>query len=183
SDGCGLRSSSARAVIIMPGVQKPHWRPCASMKPSCTGSSLPSRSRPSTVRTSWPSAITASVVHDLTGSPSTRTTQVPQFDVSHPQWVPVRPRVSRRKWTSRRRGSTSAERGSPLTVTVTCTVSYLLGQGALGGAAQGAVGELARQMALVVGAAALVGDRLAVGGGQARPLAERLLGGRLAAQG
>ena len=68
--GAGCASSSARAVSIMPGVQKPHCRPCSSMKPCCTGSSAPSRSRPSTVRTSWPSAIAASMVHDLTGSPS-----------------------------------------------------------------------------------------------------------------
>ena len=39
--GAGLRSSSARAVSIIPGVQKPHCRPCSSMKPCCTGSSVP----------------------------------------------------------------------------------------------------------------------------------------------
>ena len=49
--GSGLRSSSARAVIIIPGVQKPHCRPWHSMKPCWTGSSSPSCSRPSTVRT------------------------------------------------------------------------------------------------------------------------------------
>src|SRR6476646_8688498 len=31
-------------------------------------------------------------------------------------WVPVSPKTSRRRWTSRRRGSTSASRASPLTV-------------------------------------------------------------------
>ena len=39
SVGSGLRSSSARAVIIMPGVQKPHCRPWHCMKPCWTGSS------------------------------------------------------------------------------------------------------------------------------------------------
>ena len=29
------------------------------------------------------------MVHDLTGWPSTDTTQVPQLEVSQPQWVPV----------------------------------------------------------------------------------------------
>src|SRR5262249_32619571 len=28
SEGSGFSSNSARAVMIMPGVQKPHWRPC-----------------------------------------------------------------------------------------------------------------------------------------------------------
>ena len=85
SDGLGLRSSSALAVIIMPGVQKPHCSPWRAMKPFSTGSSSPSRSRSSTVRTSWPPAMAASIVQDLTGSPSTQTTQVPQLLVSHPQ--------------------------------------------------------------------------------------------------
>src|SRR4051795_356832 len=98
--------------------------------------------------------MTASVVHDFTGSPSTSTVHTPQLEVSQPQWVPVRPSVSRRKCTSSRRASTSAVRGSPLTVTVTCMGSDLLGERALGRSAQGAVGELAGQVALVVGRAA-----------------------------
>ena len=95
SDGFGFSSSRARVVISMPGVQKPHWSACRSWKPIWIGSSSPSTSSDSTVRISWPSAIAASVVHDLTGSPSISTTQAPQFDVSQPQWVPVRPTVSR----------------------------------------------------------------------------------------
>ena len=72
---------------------------------------------PSTVVTSCPSAIAASTVHDFTGSPSSRTTHAPQFDVSQPQWVPVLPAVSRMKWTSSWRGSTSAATCSPLRLT------------------------------------------------------------------
>ena len=53
----GSRSSSARAVSSIPGVQKPHWSPWHSMNPRCTGSRTPSTSRCSTVWTSWPSAI------------------------------------------------------------------------------------------------------------------------------
>ena len=52
------------------------------------------------MRISCPSHITARVVHDLTGTPSISTTQAPQLEVSQPQWVPVRPGVSRMKWTS-----------------------------------------------------------------------------------
>ncbi|EUA93254.1 (2Fe-2S)-binding domain protein [Mycobacterium ulcerans str. Harvey] len=36
-----------------------------------------------------PEAMTAGMVQDFTGTPSTSTTQVPQLLVSQPQWVPV----------------------------------------------------------------------------------------------
>ena len=98
------------------------------MKPCWTGSSSPSCSRPSTVRTSCPPAMAASTVHDLTGSPSSQTTQVPQLLVSQPQWVPVRPRWSRRKCTSSSRPSISRVTSSPLTVIVTCMRQLLLGR-------------------------------------------------------
>ncbi len=45
------------------------------------------------------------------------TVQAPQFPVSQPMCVPVRSRSSRRKWTSRRRASTSRSWRSPLTST------------------------------------------------------------------
>ena len=47
---------------------------------------LAAGSRPSTVRTSWPSAMAASTVQDFTGTPSSHTTQAPQLEVSQPQW-------------------------------------------------------------------------------------------------
>src|SRR5213083_948448 len=105
SEGSGLWSSNQRAVSIMPGVQNPHCSPWHSTKPCCTGSSTPSRSSPSTVRTSCPCAITARTVQDLTGVPSSQTVHTPQLDVSQPQWVPVSPSSSRRKCTSSRRVS------------------------------------------------------------------------------
>ena len=43
----------------------------------------------------------------------------PHEEVSHPTFVPVSPRVSRRKYTRSVRGSTSASRATPLTVTDT----------------------------------------------------------------
>ena len=61
-------------------------------------------------------------MQDFALSPSTWTVQAPQLLVSQPMWVPVRPKSSRSKWTSRRRGSTSASCASPLTVTVMCCV-------------------------------------------------------------
>ena len=51
----------------------------------------------------------ASMVQDLTATPSTWTTQAPHCDVSQPIWVPVRPSFSRRSSTSSVRSSTSAE--------------------------------------------------------------------------
>src|SRR5690348_2399296 len=159
--GSGLRSSSQRAVIIIPGVQKPHCRPCSFMNAVCTGSSSPSCSRSSTVRISWPDAMAVSTVQLLTGSPSIQSTHVPQFDVSQPQWVPVRPRWSRTKCTRSRRGSTSRLTSSPLTVTVTC-ISGLLSARAGDGPAQCPLGELVDEMSLVVLGAALVGGRVAL---------------------
>ena len=120
SVGSGFSSSRARAVISIPGVQNPHWRAWVSWKPSWTGSSWPLTSSDSTVRISCPSHIAARIVQDLTGSPSICTTQAPQLEVSQPQWVPVRPGVSRMKWTSSRRGSISREIASPFTVIDTC---------------------------------------------------------------
>src|SRR5581483_5403840 len=161
SAGSGLWSSSQRAVIIIPGVQKPHCRPCSFMNAVCTGSSSPSCSRSSTVRIVWPDAIAASTVQLLTGSPSIQSTHVPQFDVSQPQCVPVRPRTSRTKCTRRRRGSTSRVTSSLLTVIVTC-ISGLLTARAGDGPAQCPLRELADEMSLVVLGPALVGGRMAL---------------------
>ena len=147
ADGSGLRSSSQRAVIIIPGVQKPHCRPCPCMKPCCTGSSSPPLSRSSTVRTVRPSAMAASTVQLFTGSPSIHTTQVPQLDVSQPQWVPVRPRWSRTKWTSSSRGSTSP--GHLLAVD---GHRHLHGQPSSSGPGHGAAQRPQRQLAAPGGA-------------------------------
>src|SRR5215213_8592463 len=117
SEGRGVLLSSAVAVMIMPGVQNPHWRPCSLLNPCCNRLRSAPLEIPSIVVTSCPFALTASTVQDLTGSPSRCTVHAPQLEVSHPQWVPVSPKVSRMKWTSRRRGSTSASRDSPFTLT------------------------------------------------------------------
>src|SRR6266478_6264210 len=57
------------AVMIMPGVQKPHCKPWFSRNASCMGCSLSAVARPSIVSTSAPSACSASMVHDLTALP------------------------------------------------------------------------------------------------------------------
>ena len=81
----------------MPGVQKPHCSPWQAAKASWTGSSAVGLASPSTVVTRRPSAMTASIVHDLSGVSSSQTTQAPQLDVSQPQCEPVSPSSSRRK--------------------------------------------------------------------------------------
>ncbi len=75
------------------------------------------------MRTVPPSAIAASSVHDLTGLASSHITQLPQFDVSQPQWLPVSPSSSRMKWMSSSRGSTSRAYSVPLTVIATLIVT------------------------------------------------------------
>src|SRR3954451_15351884 len=130
---------------------------------------------------SWPSHIAASTVHDFTGWPSMRTTQAPQFDVSQPQWVPVRSSVSRRKCTSSIRGSTSRDTCSPLTFIETL-MSDLLVVRAGHRLAQRSAGEHAREMALVVHGSAAVGHRRAVLGRDRGDLWEQLVAGRLASE-
>ena len=117
--GFALAASSAVPVISMPGVQKPHWRPCSCMKPSWSALMPFASASPSTVPMSAPSAWTASTVHDLVGTPSTSTVHAPQCVVSQPMWVPVSASSSRIRWTRSSRESTSRECASPLTVTVT----------------------------------------------------------------
>src|SRR5450432_4185399 len=78
------------------------------------------------VRTSWPSAITASVVQDVTALPSRWTTQAPHCEVSQPTWVPVSRRFSRSNWTRRVRGSILAFTGLPFTIREILAISTLL---------------------------------------------------------
>src|SRR5919198_937794 len=108
--------SSSTAVMIIPGVQKPHWSAWRSQNACWSGWSSPPCARPSIVVISLPSAWTASKVHDFTACPSRWIVQAPQSDVSQPIFVPVSPRSSRRKSTSSVRGSTSASCRTPLTV-------------------------------------------------------------------
>ena len=96
--------------MIIPGVQKPHWRPCWSQNACWSGWSVAPLAIPSIVVISWPSAWTASIVQHFALAPSTWTVQAPQLLVSQPTWVPVSPKSSRSRWTSSRRGSTSASR-------------------------------------------------------------------------
>src|SRR5262249_16382854 len=56
---------SPSALMIWPGVQKPHWKPSCAMNAACTGCSASPRATPSMVMTSAPSWLTASARHEL----------------------------------------------------------------------------------------------------------------------
>jgi hypothetical protein len=70
--------------MIMPGVQKPHWRPWFVRNDSWIGWSWPSAARPSIVVICDPSAWTARTEHDYTAWPSIETVHVPHWLVSQP---------------------------------------------------------------------------------------------------
>src|SRR5213592_1031638 len=83
SDGDGFSLSSRCARTIMPGVQKPHCRPCIMRKPSCNADNEPSAlATPSMVVTSEPWACTANTVQLFTDMPSRSTVQAPQWVVA-----------------------------------------------------------------------------------------------------
>src|SRR5712675_2192290 len=125
SSSLPLRFTMSTAVMIMPGVQKPHCRPWFSRNASCMGWSVSPFARLSMVRTSAPSAVSTSSVQDFTALPLTCTTQAPHCEVSQPTWVPVSRRFSRRNCTRRVRGSTSAVTGLPFTVSFTAGIELL----------------------------------------------------------
>src|SRR5680860_426497 len=117
--------------MIIPGVQKPHWRAWHSWKAAWTLCSCPLdpavAASPSMVVTSCPLACTASTLHDFTLRPSRCTVPAPQLLVSQPITVPVLPSFSRRYWTSSIRCSTSSETRSPSTVSSILDMGALLG--------------------------------------------------------
>src|ERR1700676_4181391 len=76
-----------------------------------------------------PSTWTARRVQDFTGQPSRSTAQAPQLLVSHPMWVPVRPRLVRMKSTSSVRGSATDSRVEPLIRRVTGFLAAADGRG------------------------------------------------------
>src|SRR2546422_6762 len=133
------------------------------------------------VVTDRPSAWTASIVHDLALSPSTRTVQAPQLLVSHPMWVPVSRKSSRSRWTSRSLGSTSASRVSPLTLTrmwvVATSVLLSIGGSPIDRAAQRPHCHLGDHCSLVIRRTVPVVGRPAHGGRGCTCLAEGGLGG------
>src|SRR5438045_2567607 len=82
--GLAFRASRSCEHMIIPGVQKPHCRPCSSPSPSWISCSLSPAASPSMVVSFFPSACRARTVQDFTACPSISTVQAPQREVSQP---------------------------------------------------------------------------------------------------
>ena len=105
---CFCASVKVAEVMIMPAVQKPHWKPGASRNCRCIGCRFSGVPRPSIVVTSRPSARNAGVMQLCTGSPSSHTVHAPQSPASQPfltPWWPSERTNVRRHWPGR--GSSS----------------------------------------------------------------------------
>src|SRR5256885_16047777 len=85
------------------------------MKACCSGCSVDPCARPSIVVTCAPSFITASVRHEFTLRPSTRTVQAPHWPWSQPFLLPVRSRWSRSASSSVVQGASVSVRSAPFT--------------------------------------------------------------------
>src|SRR5437773_1814332 len=116
--GSGFWESRSTAVMIKPGVQKPHCSPCLSQNACCSGCRSPSWLNPSIVLIALPSACTARTVQLLIAWPSISTVHAPHWLVSQPMCVPVRSSSSRSTYASNALGSTSAVRAAPFTFSV-----------------------------------------------------------------
>src|SRR5207342_2588319 len=127
-----------------------------------------------------PSTWTANRVHYFTGVPSRRTVHAPQLLVSQPTCVPVSSRAVRRKCTSSVRGSTSPDRSTPLTVTVTFICPLL--RRVLEGRGQAPPCEDPDDLALVLRRPAHVVLGLGGAGGELGRLGEQRVARRLADQ-
>ena len=84
-----IRSIDTSVALALPGVQKPHCSAWCLRNDFCSGVRSRSSDRPSTVTILAPSACTASIRHDRTAAPSTRTVQAPHTPCSQPRCVPV----------------------------------------------------------------------------------------------
>src|SRR4051812_28391228 len=153
----GSSVSSACAVVMKPGVQKPHCNAWCLRKAFCNGVRSASLDRPSTVVILVPSACTARIRQERTASPSTSTVQAPQTPCSQPMWVPVRRSSWRRQSASVRRGSTFTLTGLPLTSNLVILPRHR--------GFECALGERAGERTAIGGAGVDVLLRLDLGGG------------------
>ena len=97
-------------------MQNPHWAAPVSRNACWSGWSRSPAASPSTVVTVVPSASTASIRHESTLRPSTRTVHAPHSPTRQHSFVPVRPRSSRSTSRSVWCGSDVDRRDRPLTV-------------------------------------------------------------------
>src|SRR5689334_3587766 len=148
----------------MPEVQMPHWSAACSRNFCCSGCSFSPSARPSMVRSSWPSASTASIRQEQIRRSSTVMLQAPQSPDAQPSFEPVRPSGPRNASSMVSFGSHRYSIGSPLMVVVTWILAMnLLSCRAFGGDGGGALEQHARGLDAVGDGAALVVDRTAGG--------------------
>src|SRR5438477_441477 len=114
------------APSTMPGVQKPHCTAPRSISSCWSGWSEPFSPSPATVSTRAPSAWTASTLHALTATPSSRTVQAPQTPSPQPYLTSVAPALSRRKCSSVTCGSTGSRNRRPFTTSSSVTPPHPL---------------------------------------------------------
>ena len=95
--GAGFSLRSAFAASRMPGVQNPHWAAPASANATCSGSSRPSASSPSTVSERAPAHVRRQHEAGANRRPSASTVHVPQTPSPHPYLVPSRSSPSRKR--------------------------------------------------------------------------------------
>src|SRR5205814_180051 len=104
----------SRALISMPGVQKPHCTACRRWKLSRSAAMTGSSRKPSSEWIWRSSQAAASIRQARAGMPSTRTVQAPHTPCSQPRCVAVRLCRSRSRSASDRRGATSSEKSGAL---------------------------------------------------------------------
>lgn len=99
--------------MICPDWQYPHCGTCASIHAVCSGC-VPLGESPSIVVIAWPVAAATGVTHDRTAVPSRWTVHAPHCAIPHPNFVPVKPALSRIAQSSGMSGVTSSSRSTPL---------------------------------------------------------------------
>src|SRR6266852_437996 len=93
--GLGFACRSATLLMIIPGVQKAHWKAPASRKACCTGCRRPSFSSPSMVVIDFPTPALTGTWHERRGAPPIRTVHAPHCPSPQPYLLPVRASSSR----------------------------------------------------------------------------------------
>ena len=94
SEGSFFPRSSAQAVMIIPGWQKPHWATSSSSHALWHGCERSGES-PSMVVKERPAASAREIWQERTALPFCSTVHAPQAPMPQPYFVPVRPRRSR----------------------------------------------------------------------------------------
>ena len=114
--GSGFASSRAYAVIIIPGIQYPHWAAFSLTKDSWIGCNLPAVPRPSIVVIVQFENEDIGLLQENTAFPSTITLHAPHCSSPHPSLVPFRPRSFLSTYIRGVLSSTSSWWSQPLTL-------------------------------------------------------------------